>query len=89
MDTAAIGSGAEEGRGGSEIEAGVAEGMAEWTKKDHINYMYHDVCMYQDCTEVVVKDKYGYGLQAQQARMQGRKKRSRIIGPFHMVTTLL
>lgn len=87
MDTAAIGSGAEEGRGGSEIEAGVAEGMAEWTKKDHINYMYHDECMYQDCTEVAVKGKFG--LQAQQARMQGRKKRSRIIGPFHMVTTLL
>ena len=44
MDAAAgIGSGGKEGRGGSAMEARVAEGIAELTKKDH--YCYY---VYQD-----------------------------------------
>lgn len=50
MDAAAgIGSGGKEGRGGSEMEAFAAEGMAELAKKDH--YCYY-VRIYGVCTDI-------------------------------------
>lgn len=53
MDAAAgIRSGEKEGRGGPEMEAGVAEGMAELTKKDH-SYCYGYVYPYVSGIRIV------------------------------------
>lgn len=80
MDAAAgIGSGGKEGRGGSEMEVRAAEGMAELTKKDHYCYYGYDMCIMIDIWIVCLV----------QAQMQGRKRCSKMIGPFPIVTTPL
>lgn len=69
MDAAAGSrSGGKEGRGGREMEAGVAEGMAELTKKDH-SYYYGYVYPYVSGL-FIVKDKPISSISSPDARAQ-------------------
>lgn len=86
MDAAAgIGSGGKEGLEGSEMEARAAEGMAE-LKKDHYCYYGYDIRM---CIRIDHCERYIVSSSPSQAQMQGRKRCSKMIGRFPIVTTPL